>query len=41
MYIAGTTSLGVVDASQLAAGDFIVISNGTQGHFVKVYAVKP
>jgi prepilin-type N-terminal cleavage/methylation domain-containing protein len=38
-YVAGTTSLTVTDASQLAAGDFIVISSLTQGHLVKVTAV--
>jgi hypothetical protein len=39
IYTAGTTSLRVVDASQLAAGDSIVISNATQGHLVKITAV--
>jgi prepilin-type N-terminal cleavage/methylation domain-containing protein len=39
IYNTGTTSLRVVDASQLAIGDSIVISNGTQGHVVKITAV--
>lgn len=37
-YGAGTTTLTVVDASQLAANDYVVISNGTQGHLVKITA---
>jgi prepilin-type N-terminal cleavage/methylation domain-containing protein len=37
-YIAGSTSLTVTDASQIAAGDYIVISDYTNGHIVKVTA---
>src|SRR6185436_11168341 len=32
VYTAGTTSLNVTDTSQLAANDFVVISDGSQGH---------
>lgn len=39
VYGAGTTSLRVTDASQLAAGDHIVISNWSQGHLVKISRV--
>ncbi len=38
-YITGTTSLTLTDASQLAAGDTILISNTTQGHLLPVTAV--
>ncbi|HET7500573.1 MAG TPA: PilW family protein [Kofleriaceae bacterium] len=38
-YTAGTTSLAITDASQLAAGDYVVISNLQQGHLVKITAV--
>lgn len=39
VYTAGTTSLTVADAGQLAANDYVVISNWSQGHLVKVTAV--
>jgi prepilin-type N-terminal cleavage/methylation domain-containing protein len=38
-YSTGTTSLTVTDASQLAVNDSIVISNGSQGHLVKITGV--
>jgi prepilin-type N-terminal cleavage/methylation domain-containing protein len=38
-YTAGTTSLAVTDASQLAANNYVVISNASQGHLVKITAV--
>jgi prepilin-type N-terminal cleavage/methylation domain-containing protein len=38
-YGAGTTALTVADASKLAANDYVVISNWSQGHLVKVTAV--
>lgn len=37
-YVAGTTSLTVNDASQIAAGDYILVSDYTNGHLVKVAA---
>jgi type II secretory pathway pseudopilin PulG len=36
VYGAGTTSLAVTDASQLTAGDYVVITNFTQGHLVRI-----
>jgi prepilin-type N-terminal cleavage/methylation domain-containing protein len=38
-YLPGTTSLRVTDASQLAANDHVVITNGSQGHLVKITAI--
>jgi prepilin-type N-terminal cleavage/methylation domain-containing protein len=38
-YVAGTTSLQVADASQLAVGDMILISNKTQGHTVTITGI--
>lgn len=38
-YAAGTTSMDVDDASQLVAGDSVVISDTNQGHLVKITAV--
>jgi prepilin-type N-terminal cleavage/methylation domain-containing protein len=39
VYTAGTTSITVTDGSQFVANDYIVISDTTQGHFVKIMAV--
>jgi prepilin-type N-terminal cleavage/methylation domain-containing protein len=38
-YTTGTTSLAVVDASRLVANDYIVISNLSVGHLVKITAI--
>jgi hypothetical protein len=38
-YAGGTTSLDVTDASQLAVGDYVVISDTNQGHLVKITAI--
>jgi prepilin-type N-terminal cleavage/methylation domain-containing protein len=38
-YGIGTTSLSVADASQLAVNDYLVISNWSQGHLVKITAI--
>jgi prepilin-type N-terminal cleavage/methylation domain-containing protein len=39
VYAAGTTSMDVTDASQLAVGDSIVISDTNQGHLVKITGI--
>lgn len=38
-YTTGTTTVTVTDASQLAAGDDVVISNWSQGHMVRIAAI--
>lgn len=40
-YATGTSSVVLADASQLAAGDTILISNTEQGHLAKITAVNP
>ncbi len=37
-YSASTTPLGVIDATQIAAGDYVIVTNFDKGHFVKVTA---
>jgi prepilin-type N-terminal cleavage/methylation domain-containing protein len=39
LYTAGTTTLTVTDATGLAAKDFVVISNMTRGHLVKISSI--
>ncbi|MDB4959004.1 MAG: hypothetical protein JWO36_6573 [Myxococcales bacterium] len=38
-YGVGTTSLVVTDASQLAVGDYMVLSDTTQGHLIKITGI--
>ena len=39
VYDAGSTQITVTDSQQLAAGDTLIITNGTQGHILRATAV--